>query len=121
MYNILDYCYCFVIVIVITCIVIITDSCPIYAMLEPSTQRFSSQCGVILSPNYPGLAPPGLWFWVFTLPEINEHLQYAIHVFYVRGPNVTDESCLQTFKRVTSLLNLILNLVKCEMISSTSF
>ena len=76
-------------------------------MSEPITQRAPADCGIILSPQFPGHAQPGLWFWVFTLPEITDGLQYTFQVYYVRGPGVESDDCKQSFKRTLSFFNVL--------------
>ena len=68
--------------------------------MPESATRFTSdeKAGAVLSPRFPGLVPPGLWFWVFTPPS-GARNYYSVHVYYVRGPGTTDPDCQQSFKR----------------------
>ena len=74
------------------------DECTIFQMMEPDTHFINDvSCGIILSPQFPGLVPPGLWVWVFT-PPTGLRTYYSVYVYYVRGPGVTDDDCDQYFK-----------------------
>ena len=66
-------------------------------MNEPTTERVSASCGVIMSPNFPGLVGPGLWFWVFT-PPMDRQSHYSLYVYYVRGPAILDDECDHSLK-----------------------
>ena len=73
----------------------VTHECPVWQMGDVSSKTVVASCGVVLSPNFPGLIPPALWFWVFKPPGgTTEH--YAVSVFYVRGPNFVDQDCSQS-------------------------
>ena len=74
--------------------------CPVWH-LDTSAHTAQASCGVVLSPNFPGLVTPGLWFWVFKPPAgVTQH--FAVTVFYVRGPDVIDLDCSQS---LTSIQN----------------
>ena len=65
-------------------------------------------CGIILSPNFPGLVEPGLWFWTFTPPD-DQTIYFDVTLFYVRGPGVKDPLCEQNFKSMYYKLIIIDN------------
>ena len=59
--------------------------------------QYQSDCGSVLSPNFPGMVEPGLWTW--TIEGVDPAQYFAIYVHYVRGPGVKDD-CDQAFRRM---------------------
>ncbi|KAI0232930.1 hypothetical protein LSAT2_016795 [Lamellibrachia satsuma] len=57
--------------------------CPTWQMEESFVRTIRANCGVLLSPNFPGLVGPGLWSWTLQAP-VDAYL--VLHVYYVRGP-----------------------------------
>ena len=59
--------------------------CPTSQMEESFVRTVRANCGVLLSPKFPGLVGPGLWSWTLQAP-VDAYL--VLHVYYVRGPGV---------------------------------
>ena len=47
-----------------------------------------TDCGVVLSPRFPGLVTPSLYYW---LVDGVDWKYYEIYLYYVRGPNIKDD------------------------------
>ena len=62
--------------------------------------KYESDCGTILSPNFPGMVPPGLWTWTIDGLDVTRH--YVVYVHYVRGPGVEND-CNQYLKCESTL------------------
>ena len=58
--------------------------------------KYTSDCGTVLSPNFPGMVPPGLWTW--TIQGLKQDEYFVIYLHFIKGPAVKDD-CDQTFKR----------------------
>ena len=52
-------------------------------MEESFVRTEQVECGVLLSPNFPGLVGPGLWSWTLQAPD---DAFLVVDVSYVRGP-----------------------------------
>ena len=72
------------------------SSCLIHRMESANSRTLTSECGVILSPRFPGLIQPGLYFW--EVASANDYHYYEIYLYYVVGPNIKDD-CTQHFAR----------------------
>ena len=84
-------------------------------MNTPETRHLQSHCGVILSPRFPGLVEPGIWFWVLQQQPEHHHLYYNLYLYYVRGPAIsTDTSC----KESLSGTNIMLTMFKTKILLS---
>lgn len=53
------------------------------------------ECGVVLSPRFPGSVEPGFWSW---LVEGLDAFYFDIYLFYVRGPEMINGNCDQFFQ-----------------------
>lgn len=71
-------------------------------MVKSGSQTFDDNCGVILSPGFPGLVSPGLWTWILRGPD---KAFFTVYPYYIKGPGL-DRKCLQYFQSewVTLLL-----------------
>lgn len=49
------------------------------------------ECGVLMSPHFPGMVQPGLWSWVLQAPQ---DTHFIIYVYYVIGPAIVSENSL---------------------------
>ncbi|KAK2192053.1 hypothetical protein NP493_40g08028 [Ridgeia piscesae] len=57
--------------------------CAVWRMEESFVRTERVGCGVLLSPNFPGLVGPGLWSWTLQAPA---DAYLVVDVSYVRGP-----------------------------------
>ena len=54
-----------------------------------------SSCGIILSPQFPGVVAPNRWTWM--VEGVDDHY-FVVNVYYVRGPNINTDTCRQFFR-----------------------
>ena len=63
--------------------------CPTWQMEDYFVRTVQANCGVLLSPNFPGLVGPGLWSWTLHAPV---DAYFVLHVYYVRGPGASQST-----------------------------
>ena len=47
------------------------NQCRVYKSKKPQNSELTESCGLVLSPNYPGLVPAGEWTWIITGPRMS--------------------------------------------------
>lgn len=55
------------------------------------TNNLLEECGVLMSPHFPGVVRPGLWSWVLQAPQ---DTHFILYVYYVIGPAIVSEHIL---------------------------
>ena len=63
--------------------------CPTWQMENDFVRTVPAECGVILSPNFPGLVGQGLWSWTLQCPD---DAYLILDVYYVRGPAASEST-----------------------------
>ena len=74
------------------------DKCNIYDMVDAYAKTLPSSvsCGIVVSPNFPGLVKPALWTWLIDNEAKDEYL--SVYLYYVRGPGVAAGVCVNSFE-----------------------
>ena len=67
------------------------DTCDIWKSDVPATQEIRSSCGIVLSPNFPGVAPAGYWLWKIDSPYPDSYITFNVH--YIKGPGRNTGDC----------------------------
>ena len=98
--------------VALTCVIILAamPQCPTWQMEDSFVRTIHADCGVILSPNFPGLVGPGLWSWTLQGPD---DAYFIIDVYYVRGPDATDSTGERLRSRSSSFIGLF---VQCYLV-----
>ena len=88
--------------------------CDVWNMADSQSRVVNgTTCGVMLSPQFPGLVEPNRWTWRV---KSEPNLYYALNVFYVVGPGIENQ-CRDFFQSKLSIvfimyyLNILLPLV----------
>ena len=72
-----------------TCGLSAVPACPTWQMENDFVRTVRAECGVLLSPNFPGLVGKGLWSWTLQGPD---DAYLIIDVYYVRGPAASEST-----------------------------